>query len=685
MTPTGKPIRIAVDIGGTFTDLQILDERTGRPLAHKTATTPDDPSLGLIAGIRGAADRFGFALADIGLILHGTTIATNAILERKLPQGALITTAGFSDVLEIGRHLRKDIYRLRAEPRALLVPRIRRFGVPERMRADGTVEMPLDEAAVAGLAGRLAESDVGAVAVCFLHAYLNPKHERWVAEIFTTAAPDIAVSLSSDVSPEMREFERSSTTVLNALLMPVVTRYLERIESRLDDAGIGATLYLVQSNGGVTTPARAAVEPVRLLLSGPAGGAMAVAQLGVDLDESNLVAIDMGGTSSDVSLIRGGRGSVVTEGEIDGLTVRVPMIEIRTVGAGGGSIAHVEAGGGLRVGPRSAGAEPGPVAYGRGGTEPAVTDANLVLGRLDPAYFLGGAMALDLDATRAAIDDKLAGPLALGAEAAAAGVLAVANVTMGSAIRLSLFEKGADPRDFTLVAFGGAGGLHAIDLARELEIGRVIFPADPATLSARGILFADIMHDFARSRLLPATLESLGTLGEMASELGALALAQLEHDGIPGDMRSLELAADMRYRGQAYELLIEGHETVPSPGWLQDMIDRFHVRHQERFAHNDSEGAVEIVTLRLRALGRMARSEIEHAATGGAAAAKSDRRVFDDGEWRNLPVYGRAELPSHLVGPAIVEEEYTTIHLPAGWRLQRLDSGDLVAEREDAS
>ncbi|HRD74654.1 MAG TPA: hydantoinase/oxoprolinase family protein, partial [Hyphomicrobiaceae bacterium] len=432
MKPKAKrrSFRVAVDIGGTFTDLQVLEEATGQTHAAKTPTTPDDPSEGLIAGLKLASERIGFSLADVSALMHGTTIATNAVLQRRLPKGALITTHGFEDVLEIGRHFRRDVYASKAEPRAILIPRALRLTVRERMRATGGVETPLDEADVAAIAERLKASGVRAVAVALLHAYANPAHERRVGELLARLAPGLDVSLSHEVSPEIREFERASTTVLNALLMPVVRGYLEKLRTRLAAAGFKAPVYLVQSNGGVTTPETAAVQPARLLLSGPSGGALAGETIARRLAMPNMVAVDMGGTSYDVSIVNEGAIRLVTEGVVDGLPVRLPMIEIRTIGSGGGSIARAEAGGRMRVGPESAGAKPGPVSYRRGGTEPTVTDANVVMGRIDPGYFLGGAMSLDAEGATAAVRTKVATPLSLSLDDAALGIARVATSRM---------------------------------------------------------------------------------------------------------------------------------------------------------------------------------------------------------------------------------------------------------------
>lgn len=684
MTVPQRPVRIAVDIGGTFTDLQILDGRSGAVHAWKTPTTPEDPSIGLMAGVREAATRFGFALADVGLLLHGTTIATNAVLERKLARGVLLTTAGFEDVLEITRHVRRDLYVVDPDPFPCLIPRDRRLGVPERMRADGSVETPLDEATMPGLLARLDALGAEAVAVCLLHSYVNPAHERRLAELIAATRPGLPVTLSCEISPEIREYERSSTTVLNALLMPVVKAYLERLERRLGEDGFRPLVLLVQSNGGVCSLRTAAEQPARLLLSGPSGGALAAGRLAQLLHRPNLVAVDMGGTSFDVSVVQGGRIGVVTQGEIAGLPVRLPMVEMRTIGAGGGSIASVDAGGRLTVGPRSAGARPGPVAYGRGGTEPTVTDANLALGRLDPDYFLGGAMRLDSEAARAAIAARVGAPLGLGMEQAAQGILTVTNANLGAAVRLSLFEKGLDPRDFSLLSFGGAGGLHATDVAAEMGIGEVIFPREPGTLSAYGILFSDLVQDLARSRLLRATPESLPIIAALVAELRTEADRRLSKDGVAPDARVLEVAADMRYHGQAFELLVPwGDIAVPDTAALNVLTERFHTMHRQRFSYADPQEAVEIVTLRVAAIGRLPCLTAAEPAPIERPALKGSRRVFEDGAWRDIPVWDREALPpeDRITGPAIVEEPFATHWIGRGWTAAVGPSGALIARR----
>lgn len=669
-------IRIAVDIGGTFTDLQILNEATGAADAHKVPTTPADPSEGLIAGIVEASDRFGFALSDIRAIMHGTTIATNAVLERKLPAGALLMTEGFTDVLEIGRHFRSLVYANKAEERALLVPRARRYGIPERMRADGTVERALDADSVRAAARRAAEAGAQAIAVCFLHAYANPEHEIEAARIVQEELSDAYVSCSHAVSPEIREFERCSTTVLNALLMPVVKTYLSRLRGRLADTGIAAPVYLVQSNGGVTTPETAGEQPARLLLSGPAGGARAAEVLSAELGMGNLIAVDMGGTSYDVSIVDGGAIRLVTEGKVDGLPVRLPMIEIRTIGAGGGSIARVDETGRLLVGPESAGANPGPVSYRRGGEQPTVTDANVALGRIDPDFFLGGAMTLDVEGARGALSEKVARPLGLEDGPAADGVVAIATTHMASAIRLSLFEKGLDPADFALISFGGAGGLHACDTAAEIGARRVVFPRDPGTLSAWGMLFSDVVHDIARSRLMKAEAGGLDEIGRLIDAMRADGEAALSRDGIPEAERSYPVTLDLRYPGQAYEI------GVPFDGDLAATVAAFHDAHQRQYAHAERHVTPEIVTLRMAATGRLSKPASRPFQGGTQVTVKARRPVRLAGAVRETAIIDRDTLGAGVAldGPAIVEEAHSTLLIPPGWRLTVHASGALIAE-----
>ena len=677
------PVRIAVDIGGTFTDLQIFDARSGAITSLKTPTTSDDPSQGLMTGIKEAAARFQFAFSDIGYLLHGTTIATNAVLERKLARGALVTTARFEDVLEIGRHYRREIYALNPDVPPALIPRDRRVGVAERIRADGSVETSLEHNALEALGAKLDQIEPATVAVCLLNAYINPEHEVGVAEYLARTRPALKVSCSSALNGEIREYERTSTTVLNALLIPVISGYLEKLHARMHAENCEPHLLLVQSNGGVCSPATAAREPVRLLLSGPSGGSAACALLSRMLGEPNVVGVDMGGTSFDVSVVREGRVNLISQGEVDKLPVRLPMVEIRTIGAGGGSIAKVRAGGRLTVGPESAGSRPGPVCYGRGGTEPTVTDANIALGRLDGEAFLGGGMRLDMAKARDALEACVAQPLGLSMEAAAEGLLAVANANLGAAIRLSLFEKGLDPRDFAMIAFGGAAGLHAVAVADELGIGRVVFPESASTLSAYGILHSDIAHDLVRSQVLEAKPDNVGTLAKMVAALLEEAQARLDADAVPAQDRRTELAADMRYKGQAFEL------TVPAAGAgfdqdrLEQLLATFHDIHRQRFSYANPGATVEIVSLRLSAIGQLPKPQGTVVPEHGERNTGRHRQVWMGDRWREIAAWHRGQIAIDipLKGPAVIEEAYTTVMIAEGWTCLRDNNGHLIAER----
>ena len=678
-----RPVRVGTDIGGTFTDLEIFDTRTRRIASHKVPTTPEDPSIGLMTGLKEAGERFGFGLADIGYLLHGTTIATNAVLQRKFPEGALVTTAGFEDVLEIGRHSRRDIYSVKPRPAPPLIARNRRLGIAERIGSNGAVELALTDASLDALVTRIASLDVATIAVSLLNAYVNPAHEQTIAARLARDLPNIPVTLSSSVGPEIREYERTNTTALNALLIPVVKAYLDRLQLRMQEQGLTARLLIVQSNGGVCSPETAALEPVRLLLSGPSGGALGSLTIAKTLNEPSLVSVDMGGTSFDVSVVRDNRIDIITQGEIDRVPVRVPMIEIRTIGAGGGSIARVDKNGRVTVGPESAGARPGPVCYSRGGTEPTVTDANLALGRLDPDYFLGGAMPLDLDATRNAINTKVATPLGLDLERAAEGIIAITNTSLAAAIRLSLFEKGLDPRDFSLLSFGGAGSIHACAVADELNISRVIFPTNASTFSAWGILHSSIGHDFARSRVMPFDTQAIPVIAEMTSAMKEQATRRLADDGIAETNRMISLSADLRYKGQAFEL------NVPWPGdaidatSLEQIARSFHELHLQRFSYSNPGDAMEIVTVRLKGIGLLTAIDAEPIppATGGKDLGK--RRVSINGTWRDLAVKRRDTLMTGetIPGPAIIEEDYTTILIGDAWSAIRGPHGHLVATR----
>ena len=679
---THAPIRIAVDIGGTFTDLEVLDERDGATGSLKAPTTPDDPARGLIEAISQAGDRFGFAPAEVGLILHGTTIATNAVLTRNLPAGVLLTTEGFEDVLEIGRHVRRDVYTLKGPEHRLLVPRRHRIGVGGRVGTDGAVVAELTPRMIDAAVAAVEASGAATVAVCLINAFANPAHEVALRDALRARHPDLAVSCSHEVSPEIREFERTATTVLNALLVPVIARYVAALKARLHAAGLAAPVYLVQSNGGAIALDDAVAAPAKLLLSGPSGGVLAAERLAARLGIADVVGVDMGGTSYDVALLTDGRRTIVTQGEVDGLPVRLPMVEMATIGAGGGSIASVDASGRLQVGPASASAVPGPVCYGRGGTEPTVTDVNLILGRLDASAFLGGTQKLDLDGARRALERRIAAPLGLDLDRAAAGVVAVTNATLAARVKVTLYERGLDPRDFALMSFGGAGGLHAVEVAAELGIDRVIFPRDPSTFSAHGILRSDILHDLVRTEILPLGLDAVPRLADLAKDLRAEGCAVLTRDGVPPSRHSLRLSADLRYRGQAFELLTPLPDGELDAAALGALRARFEDQHRQRFSFDDPEEAVELVALRLSAAGALDAREGAARPTDGGSASASFRPVHVDGAWRPVPVHRQAALPpGGVAGPAVVEQDYTTLLIPGGWHLRAELSGDMIATR----
>ncbi len=659
-------ILVGVDVGGTFTDFVVLQD--GRLRVHKRATTPQDQSQAIVVGL----EELGIHRAEI---VHGTTVATNALLERRGASTALLTTQGFADVLVIGRQNRPALYRLHQRRPPGLVDDPWRLEVPERVGADGSVLLPLDEDAVRALARRMAQDPESpeSIAVVLLFSFLNPEHERRVEAILREHLPDRFVSLSSEILPEYREYERTATTVINAYVRPLVARYLERLTGALP----ACQVRIMQSNGGVIGVDQAGSQAARLVLSGPAGGvvgAFALAQQATGLDDPNVITLDMGGTSTDVALCPGAVERTA-ESEIAGLPLRLPIIDIHTVGAGGGSLAYVDPGGSLRVGPQSAGAVPGPACYGRGGTQPTVTDANLVLGRLAPDQFLGGRghITLDVEAARAALvalGQDLGG---LSPEEAALGVVRVANATMERALRRVSVERGHDPREFVLIPFGGAGPLHGCDLADALQVRRILIPPYPGVLSALGLLMADVVHETSHAVL--ASAEALTgdprPLQELLDRLVAQVRTVLAQEGIP-DPR-LEASLDMRYRGQSYELTVPVALPLTGPGLATALAD-FHPTHARRYGYAMPEEPVEIVTLRVRGTGPGARPRFRPEPLGPptppAEACLATRPVwFHPHGPTETPGYRREALQpgNRIAGPAIVFQFDTTILVAPGW------------------
>lgn len=671
---------IGIDVGGTFTDFVLLED--GRIRVHKSPTTPDDQSRGIVAGLT------EMGIAGAAEIVHGTTAATNALLERKGARTALLTTAGFADVIEIGRQNRPYLYALHQQRAPQLVPAELRFEAVERLDVEGNILTPLDEAALEETARQLAAARPESVAVVFLFSYRNPAHEERAAEIVRRHLPDATLSLSSRILPEYREYERTATTVVNAYVQPLADRYLRRLSSALN----GAPIRVMQSNGGAIGIEQASAEPARLVLSGPAGGvvgAFAAAAQALETPTPQIITFDMGGTSTDVALCPG-EIPRTGESEIAGLPLRLPVIDIHTVGAGGGSLAAVDAGGGMRVGPQSAGAVPGPVCYGRGGTQPTVTDANLVLGRLDRGNFLGGAGAVGLDAD-AALDTLTRLGHELGGyspQEAALGVIRIANATMERALRRVSVERGHDPRSFALIPFGGAGPLHACELAGALGVRRILVPPTPGVLSALGLLMADVVHESAQ-----AILREAGALGDdidfLAAHFKQLAeesRAVLAGEGVTEPR--LEGSLDMRYRGQSYELTVPLATPVSAEGLAAAVAD-FHARHEQRYGYAMADATVEVVTLRLRASGPGAQPDFQRQPLGPA-----DASAAFVGE---TPVWFRADSPTgtaaydrtrllpgnRFTGPAIVYQFDTTTVIPPGWDARVDGWANLWVERAD--
>jgi N-methylhydantoinase A len=663
------PYRIGVDVGGTFTDVVCLGA-DGATLLVKASTTPDDQSRGVLDGLALLAATLHLTLREMlemtERLVHGTTVATNALLERRTARIGLITTEGHRDVIEMREGLKPERYDLRLSPPAPLVPRARRFGLRERIRAGGEIATPLDLDSLEDAITQLRAQQVEAVAICLLHAWRDDSHERAAAAAVRAGLPGAYVTLSSEVLPQIKEFERFSTTVVNAAVGPIVATYLGRLEQRLDQAGFHGPLFVILSHGGVAPVAEAARLAAGTALSGPAGGvaaglALAKAGLGDDL-----VTFDVGGTSTDVALIAGGEAALGRGRSVGGERIALESLDIVTLGAGGGSIAHVGPGGMMRVGPRSAGAVPGPACYGAGGVEPAVTDANLVLGYLDPTRFLGGARTLDLAAAERAVA-RLGTALGLEAMACAAGIHALANVAMAEGIRVATVRRGVDPRGFCLLAFGGAAGLHASAVARDLGMRRVAVPLLAAGLSAWGMLQTDLRYEVSRSLIGAAGLPEEATLRVLFDELEAAARARLA-SWMPGEPL-IRRSADMRYGEQVFEVAVPLDAVEWSaPGLPARLEAAFHARHEALFTYALQGEEVVLVTARLAAIGRLPARPAPPLPIREPATPMARRRAWIEGAWAELPVWSFAALaPDQAVpGPAIVESDTTTVLLLPG-------------------
>ncbi len=688
-----RRLRIAVDVGGTFTDATLWDPVGPRLVAAKALTTPADRAVGVIEGINAALAAAGARPDEVREVVHGSTTGTNALIERTGAKVGLLTTEGFRDVLEIGRIMRPEagLYDFTIDLPMPLVPRYLRLEARERLDAEGRVLVALDEASVAAAADRFAREGVEAVAVCFLFSFLNPEHEERAARILSERLPGVSISLSARVCPEIREYERSSTTVMNAYLAPVMSAYLDSLQRQLDKALGKVRLSVIQANGGSTSVEQARRKAVTTVNSGPAGGVVAAAYYGRLHGRDRLVSVDMGGTSFDIGLVENGESKVTTEGSFQGLPVRIPIIDLHIIGAGGGSIAWRDAGGGLNVGPRSAGAEPGPACYGRGGSSPTVTDANLVLGRLSPDYFNGGRMRLDVEAARKVVGE-LAAQMGLGLEEAALGVIRVVNANMVKGIATVTILRGIDVRNFSLLSFGGAGGVHAVDMARALSMSEAIVPPLPGTFSAVGLLVTDVRQDYVRAlggvradQVMVESLESHYAAMEVEAH------AELVAQGFDRNSIALVRLADLKVTGQTYELSLP----LPMPGEpvsgrvVAALLDAFARLYRERYAFFFEGDPIEIVNLRVSAFGRNPPVELGRPGASGAdpaPARKGERPVFyEDRGFVPTAVYERTRLRPgmKIPGPAVIEEETSSVLVPPGDAATVLADLGLVVSLED--
>ncbi len=684
---------IGIDVGGTFTDLVMLDDAGGGLVQHKTPTTPDDPSLGVVTGLDELAgivalERRTF-LEQVGLIVHGTTVTTNAVLTEAGAKTALLTTEGFRDVLEMRRGVRsrRHLYDNKYVAPAPLVPRYLRLPVRERVDVRGQIRMPLDEASVRDALALALLEGVEAVAVCFMHSYAEPTNERRAAELVEEIAPELFLAVSSEILPQVRLNDRASTTVMSAYVGPVLRGYVERLIEALAAASFGGTLLVMQSNGGVATPEVVARNPASTVLSGPAGGPVAALAFARARGSDDCIVVDMGGTSFDATVVNKGEVQVTRHGEINRHPIALPMIDVHTIGAGGGSIGWLDDGGLLHMGPRSAGASPGPAAYGRGGEEPTCTDADLVLGYIDPDYFLGGRMPLSLDRAREAVERRIAGPLGLDALAAAAAMAEVIDLNMAAGTKNVAIERGYDPRELPLVVAGGAGPVHAGAIADELELSTIVVPRLSSVLCALGMLLADLRHDLTRSYSRHWEDVDPAEARALFDELAVRGLEALAEEGVPEERRSVVASADLRYAGQHHEVSI----SFP-PGDLdrpERIEEAFHRRHEELYGFASPGKPMEIVNLHATVLGRRQPFALEPPGKGGGEAPRRGRRKVFLRTTRSLEevevLDGDLMAPGQsAVGPVVVDTRTTTIIVPETFAVAFDTSGSFVLTRREA-
>src|SRR5215471_16566589 len=688
--------RIGVDIGGTFTDVALVEEATGRIGVAKVPTTPADPAEAVLRALETAMHRYAVSAAEVGLLSHATTIVTNAILEERGARAALVTTRGFRDVLELRRSARANLYDLFQDPPATLIPRRRRFEITERIGADGAVVTALAEDEIDGLVAALKAARVDAVAVSLVFSFLAPAHEQRLGKRLRAALPGVPIFLSSDVLPEIKEFERTSTTAVCAYVGPVLASYMARLEAAARTRGLPA-LHLMASNGGMLQAAEAIAMPAIAVESGPAAGVVAAALVARQTGHKNLLSFDMGGTTAKASLVRDGRYETTTEYEVGGGSnmtramngtghpIRVPVIDLAEVSAGGGSIAWIDRAGALRVGPKSAGADPGPACYARGGTEPTVTDCNLLLGYLDKQSLLGGDLPIDHAAATAAVHARLARPLGVDTRTAAAAVIDIVNHAMAEALKIVSVQRGHDPRDFVLAPFGGAGPLHAAALASELGIVEVICPPIPGAFSALGLVATDLKRDYVQTLFITADTADPAALEDAFLALEKKGSAMLDHASIAPERRRFERAVDARYERQSYELTIPVPPHPIDQTSLQQIAEAFHSRHLQTYGHDNRTEPVKIVNVRVAAIGMIPPLMIRDIpADVGTEAIKSRRQVwFRETDEVDAPIYDRRWMPLgfKVAGPAVIESLESTILMPPRWHANVIEDGFVVLTR----
>ena len=682
---------IGVDVGGTFTDFSVFNLETGELINYKDSSTPDDPSRAIMNGVQQILRQESAEPEEVSYLAHGTTVGTNALIEKKGAKLGLITTEGFKDTMEIGTQKRPSLYDLHAQKPVPLIPPGMNRGVRERILFDGSIEAPLDEENAREVIRFLKHKGAAAIAVCTLFSFINPIHEKRIKELIEEEYPEAYVTISSELAPEFREYSRMSTTVLNCYLGPVMKKYVHNFQESLKDIGVTVEPYITQSNGSIISIKETIDCPIKCAVSGPSAGVVAATQIGRQCGASKVITFDMGGTSADISLIENYVPKVSNERLIEGYPARIPMINIITIGAGGGSIARIDEGGALKVGPKSAGAVPGPACYGRGGTEPVVTDANIVLGKLNQKKILGGRMDVYLDKAIQALEKHICAKTGMSVSQAANGIIAVVNSNMVRAVRSVSVEKGYDVREFSLMAFGGAGPLHACEVAQELGIREVIIPPNPGTLCSLGLLLADTRFDMSRTNILPAIPENIPLFNREFADMVEQGTRALDREKIPQERRLFEFFIDMRYQRQNFEIQVPVEAGSMTQESLSKALKDFHAEHKRSYGYCNEKAPVQFVSYRVSAVGVIEKPDMKPLPiieNPPLPKPIEERRVlFQHGEsYLSVPVYRREDfVPGQMIsGPLISEQMDTTLVVPPGWTLKTDGFGNILIRFDEA-